>query len=112
MVIRFEIGVRTIKIYKMGWSPKIGIFGRFERGPFKAQAHPNHLISGRWYGAVAASSASYHRPFVNNFSANWAIFMKFKIGVRIKIICKLGLTWKFGTFGRFERCPLERVGIN
>jgi hypothetical protein len=32
--------------------------------------------------------------------------MGFKIGVRIKMIYKLGLTSKIGAFGRFERCPV------
>ncbi len=34
--------------------------------------------------------------------------MRFKIGVRIKMIYKLGLTFKIGTFGRLEQYPFGK----
>jgi hypothetical protein len=39
ILMRFKIGVRTKKIYKMGLSSKIGTFGRIERGPFGKDRH-------------------------------------------------------------------------
>jgi hypothetical protein len=74
---------------------------------FTLLTHLNYLQSGRWCGVLAASYARYHRPFAYIFLANWAIFMRLKIDVRIKMIYKRGLTWKIDTFSRFERCPFE-----
>jgi hypothetical protein len=54
--------------------------------------HSNLLKSEGWFGVVAESSASNHLFFANNFLTNWAIFLRLKISVRIKMICKLGLT--------------------
>ncbi len=41
--MKFKIGVRTNKICKMVLSSKIGIFGRFERGPYEEDRHFSQL---------------------------------------------------------------------
>jgi hypothetical protein len=97
--LSLKIYVRIKTIFQMDWTSKIRISVIWTGSLWEHKTQPELFMFGICISSIGrASDAGSIDPFCYNLKMGWDSLTRLEIGVRIKMIYKLGFSLDFGTF--------------